>query len=256
MEEEEEILCLSKDEGVGASLSHEIASLVGEKKSLDRMILAKTLKRLRTLPGKEDERHDHLEYYLNKKKRVSVDEFVERYLGSNGFRRHLRLYESRTKLRRDREPRMIAASPYRGRKPRIRIPSEEETLTMRNYNSMANMEEFVNKLSSNKWSFISWNERCLVLNHERKTLTYYKSKKKRNFNRQVRLDDIVWVGAAKEQHTKGRKHCFEIHERNDSSKQKEGGVNIYVASCSKESSKLQWIRVIATCCLLRAVRTS
>ena len=140
MEEEEEILSLSKDEGVGESISNEISSLV-EKKSLDRMTLAKTLKRLGNLPEKESERHETLEYFLNKKKSVSMNEFVEKYLGPKAFRRQLRLYESRTRTRRDREPQIIAEKRYARRKPRIRIPTEEETLTMRNYNSMSNMEE-------------------------------------------------------------------------------------------------------------------
>ena len=91
-EEEEEILCLSKDKGVGESISNEISSLVEEKKSLDRMTLAKTLKRLAAFPDEKSERHEALEFFLNKKKNVSVNDFVERYLGPKGFRRQLRLY--------------------------------------------------------------------------------------------------------------------------------------------------------------------
>ncbi len=208
-------------------------------------------------PSDSKDRHNTLEYYLkDNKQSITCSSFLDAYFQPQEFKRQLRLFESRTEKRGEPFRRKLFKESYERRKPRIRIPSDKETLTMRTYNSMSDMEEIVLKHSNNKWSFISWNERCLRLDHEKKTLTYYKSKKKRNFNRQVNLDDIIWVGAAKEQHAKGKTHCFEIHEKNESSKQKDGGVNIYVASCSKESSKLQWIRTIATCCLLRAVHNS
>ena len=125
------------------------------------MTLAKTLKRLGNLPEKERARDSSLDIFCMN---VSMNEFVERYLRP-------KIRDTFACMRVERyETRSRTAYRARNlchRKPRIRIPTEEETLTMRNYNSMSNMEEFVNKLSSNKWSFISWSERCHIESREK-----------------------------------------------------------------------------------------